>query len=112
MEIYYQRNGKPYEGTDDEKRMKFARDFEGDRFVGRDTLITGVYVSTVWLGIDHNFGHGKPLIFESMVFPAWRRGEYDQLRYHTEEEALEGHNMLVRKWSWLQFFPWLRKWVV
>ena len=26
------------------------------------------WVSTVWLGIDHSFGEGKPLIFETMVF--------------------------------------------
>lgn len=111
MDIYFQRNGKPYEGTENEKRMKFARDFEGNRFVGRDILMTGVYVSTVWLGINHNFGGGKPLIFESMVFPSRGNGEYDQIRYHTEAEALNGHKKLVRKWKWLQFFPWLRRWV-
>jgi len=42
-----------------------------------------VLVSTVWLGIDHAFGDGAPVIF----------GE----RYHTEEEALEGHGAALRK---------------
>lgn len=27
-----------------------------------------LWVSTVWLGINHNYGDGPPLIFETMVF--------------------------------------------
>jgi hypothetical protein len=46
-------------------------------------------VSTVFLGIDHNFGNGPPLLFETMVFG----GEYDGYckRYSTWEEAEGGH---------------------
>jgi hypothetical protein len=48
-----------------------------------------VKVSTVWLGIDHGFGRGLPIIFETMVFG----GEHDQeqWRYTTEQEARAGH---------------------
>ena len=57
-----------------------------------------VRVSTVWLGLDHRFGAGPPVIFETMVF-----GEVDghdmsdmmQERYCTEAAALEGHAMAV-----------------
>jgi hypothetical protein len=54
-----------------------------------------VEVSTVWLGIDHGFGFSEhPIIFETMIFG----GLYDeyQLRYNTEEQALAGHEMIVK----------------
>jgi hypothetical protein len=51
-------------------------------------------VSTVWLGLDHNFsGQGPPLIFETMIFG----GEMDEYmwRWSTEAEALAGHHVVV-----------------
>jgi hypothetical protein len=60
----------------------------------RATAIGEIEVSTVWLGIDHNWtGHGPPIIFESMVFGgpldgcAWR--------YATLAEAEAGHDEVV-----------------
>lgn len=29
------------------------------------------WVSTVFLGLDHSYGTGPPLLFETMVFPRW-----------------------------------------
>jgi len=46
-------------------------------------------VSTVWLGLDHGYGGGPPLIFETMVFGGAH--DEDQWRYPTEVEALAGH---------------------
>jgi hypothetical protein len=69
--------------------LEWARMFEGDRHVG-NTTIKDVVVSTVFLGIDHNFRpDGPPLLFETMVFG----GEHDQYqdRYSTWEEAERGH---------------------
>lgn len=50
--------------------------------------VDNVMVSTVFLGIDHGWG-GQPVLFETMIFG----GEHDQYqeRYHTWEEAEEGH---------------------
>ena len=55
-----------------------------------------VSVSTVFLGLDHNFsGKGPPILFETMVFVA---GEgHDQRRYATWEEAERGHDEMVRE---------------
>jgi hypothetical protein len=55
--------------------------------------VGAVEVSTVWLGLNHNFGSGPPLIFETMIFG----GEHDsyQDRYSTEAEALAGHDRIV-----------------
>lgn len=61
--------------------------------IGRDTINTPddgmVEVSTVWLGLDHQFGEGPPLIFETLIFGGDRDGEVR--RYSTKEEALAGH---------------------
>ena len=50
-------------------------------------------VSTVFLGLDHSFGGGTPILFETMIFG----GEYDdyQERYHTLEEAQVGHEKAI-----------------
>lgn len=73
--------------TDD--LLKWARWFEkAERHLGKDT-VGGVTISTVFLGIDHSFGQGPPLLWETMVF----NGEHDeaQERYSTKEDALAGH---------------------
>ena len=68
--------------------------------VAETTLPNGQWVSTVWVGLDHQFGEGPPLIFESMVFPNTTEfSELDVQRYHTEAEALAGHAALCEKWK-------------
>lgn len=54
------------------------------------TEVGPVRVSTVWLGIDHRFGEGPPIIFETMVFGCLALLEY-QTRACTENEALAQH---------------------
>ena len=68
--------------------------------VAETTLSNGTRVSTVWLGLDHNFGMGRPLIFETMVFSSRGTGaDSDCERYAMEAEALEGHARMVRRWE-------------
>lgn len=61
--------------------------------VAGDTI--GPYwVSTVWLGLNHQYGDGPPIIFETMVFLADTQELADvpfQDRYSTEEQAKRGH---------------------
>lgn len=86
---FYGRDGKRI--TRDEWIAAFE-DTEG-RTVGRDEIGEGdgaFLVSTVWLGLDHGWGRGAPLIFETMVFPS----DY-QRRYSTEREARQGHRDTV-----------------
>jgi hypothetical protein len=63
------------------------------RIIG-NTQIGDVEVSTIWLGLDHHWGGGPPILFETMIFG----GEYDrwQIRYSTEEEARAGHEVACR----------------
>lgn len=91
MSFYYDRQGNPT--TVDE----FEKIYSGDRHVGL-TDIGGITVSTVFLGIDHSFGSGPPLLFETMVFdPAAGPLDEEQVRYSTEEQAAAGHAAMVER---------------
>lgn len=72
--------------------------------IAATALPDGKWVSTVWLGLDHNFSpSGPPIIFETMVFSAAPPNslgkDIDQTRYATEAEAHAGHEEMVAKWS-------------
>ena len=85
---YYDRQGKPL--TDTMEWGRLHSDYEYKRVA--ETTIGRLWVSTVWLGLDHSFGDGPPLIFETMVFVAGEGGDdLDCRRYSTEAEALAGH---------------------
>lgn len=53
-----------------------------------------VRVSTVFLGLDHSFGFGPPLLFETMVFGKNEWIEKDCERYSTWLEAEAGHRQM------------------
>lgn len=65
-----------------------------DRRVAKDT-INGVTVSTVFLGLDHQWNSGEPLLFETMVFGG--KLDQSQERYSAWEQAEEGHKLMVEK---------------
>ena len=74
------------------------------RKVAKTILSNKKIVSTVFLGIDHNFnnlnGKQKPLLFETMVFSNEKNfDELDVDRYSTWEEAKKGHKKMVEKWG-------------
>jgi hypothetical protein len=51
--------------------------------------IDDVFISTVFLGLDHSWNSDIPVLWETMIFG----GEHDQYmdRYSSYEDALEGH---------------------
>jgi len=55
-----------------------------------------ITVSTVFLGLDHNFNnvHEEPILFETMVFGGELNEE--QWRWMTKEKAKAGHNLVVQ----------------
>jgi hypothetical protein len=99
--MYYKRDGTPYPTTKDDPRgtLAWAKDFENQEL--KKVAFTEIpgkgCVSTVYLGLDHQFGNGKPLIFESMFFG--NDGQERQERYSTEAEAIAGHKCMVDKFS-------------
>ena len=86
---YYDRQGRPLASIADADWSDAARR------VARTALPDGTEVSTVHLVIDHQWGDGPPLIFESMIFG----GPLDQecARYATEAQAREGHAEMVAR---------------
>jgi len=62
------------------------------KIVGKDQ-VGEVEVSTVFLGLNHQFFDGPPLVFETMVFGGLR-GDY-QKRYSTWVEAERGHAQVL-----------------
>ena len=70
-----------------------------DNHVGYDE-ISGFIVSTVFMGINHTWGRGRPHWFETMVFRQMDNRRMlgrliDQWRYATLEEARAGHKLAV-----------------
>lgn len=63
-----------------------------DRTIALDKLPT-CEVSTIFLGIDHAFGEGPSILWETMVFGGKLDGE--RLRYTSERAALAGHHEMV-----------------
>jgi hypothetical protein len=91
MSEYYKRDGTPV--------ADYSEARGGDHRVGED-YVDGYCVSTVHLGLNHQFGEGPPLIFETMVFAA-KGSEITSfmdlycVRYSTEAEARAGHERVV-----------------
>jgi hypothetical protein len=75
--------------------LTWAQWFEdGDRRrIALDTFPDGRLISTVFLGLDHNWGDGPPLLFETMVFLGGNATAC--YRYATRPEALAHHARLV-----------------
>jgi hypothetical protein len=110
ISIYFDRQGQPI-GATDWGRLHADLDY----LVVAQHWVRGWMVSTVWLGINHNYlPSGAPLIFETMIFapkdatisggeervpgPAGTAGmtvadldEYQE-RYPTEAAAQAGHD--------------------
>lgn len=63
-----------------------------DRHVARET-IGDADISTVFLGMDHSFGCGPPLLFETMVFGG--KMDQEQDRCTTWDEAEKMHRRMV-----------------
>ena len=91
--MFYKLNGRePVECTAQELGDLYKSD---DRIVARTELQTG-YVSTVFLGLNHNFsGEGKPLLFETIFFTN-RKNSAGMTRASTWEGALQQHAEMVK----------------
>lgn len=77
---------------------EWSAKFKASKRVAADE-IGGLYISTVFLGIDHSHSKdGGPILFETMVFdyrdgsnaPPW--AEQFAARYKTRADAILGHN--------------------
>ncbi len=93
MTDFYVLNGHEAVPTDD--RLAWARMLEDKMARSVAQSDEGdAHISTMFLGLDHQYGDGPPLLFETMIFG----GEHDQAtwRYTTWEEAVAGHEHAVK----------------
>lgn len=76
--------------------LTWARWYEkADRSIAR-TEVADCEVSTVFLGLDHNYHEaGPPQWFETMVFGGPL--DQEQARYETMEQAKAGHQEMVSR---------------
>lgn len=98
MKFYKLIGHDPVPCSDMDEWVEWTQANEVSRRVAFDKL-TGdagdqVHISTVFLSIDHNYGIGEPILFESMVFGGLM--DQWQWRYCTWEEAEQGHAEIVR----------------
>ena len=75
--------------------MKWERWFETAERRVAFTEKDGAEVSTVFLGLNHGFGEGEPLLFETMVFGGPFDGQTE--RCSTWEQAEQQHKEMVEK---------------
>jgi len=94
MKKYMLKNGKPIICNN---LLEWASWFE--RLENRkiaETTIEGIRVSTVFLGLDHNyFEEGLPILWETMIFGGGEEIDEYQVRYASQEEAEAGHQAAV-----------------
>ena len=85
-------DGNPVREPDTLQWGKWFQD-GGGRRVGNTKIREGVSVSTVFLGIDHNWGEGPPVLWETMIFVG--KHDQDQDRYTSALDAIHGHWEMV-----------------
>lgn len=78
------------------------------------TNLATVWISTVFLGVNHQWGDGPPILFETMIFThdkfprefkgkiKWSRDDLDTFRYATWDDAQTGHDAIVRRYQKLE----------
>src|SRR5206468_2784579 len=75
--------------------LEWARGFDDTegRIIGHDTLVGPwgpILVSTVFIGLDHDFTGTYPVLYETMIFNHPLLDGF-QARYRTRSEAARGH---------------------
>ncbi len=94
--------------------LKWARWLEDDKNrIVRQTAYADEKVSTVFLGLDHSFGFGPPILFETLVFGGKLDGEMTRCSTWDEaekmhDEMLERTNIPIDSWrlseeAWVQY---------
>jgi hypothetical protein len=94
---YYDRRGRPITAWRWHQLLA-ARHYR----VVQQTEVGPILVSTVWLGLDHGFFQGDPIIFETMMFRGETPRALDyQERYCSLAAAQLGHASAVARLSLL-----------
>jgi len=79
---------------------KWSEWFENspDRLLKQEYIKDGdqeYFVSTVFLGIDHSYVGGTPILFETMVFESGSMSELYMQQYTAYDDAMRGHGAIM-----------------
>ena len=97
-------NGDPQPEPD---TLKWAEWFEHASRIVQQDQIGDAFVSTVFLALDHRYGPGDPILWETMIFqgeseitlPSGRKKKFKQeqwmARYTSKDAAIAGHMKAV-----------------
>jgi hypothetical protein len=87
-DLYILENGVPVKARSTLEWGRWFEENKDQKRVAYDEM-RGCRISTVFLGMDHNWGEGPPILYETRIFG----GEHDewQERAATREEALQIH---------------------
>lgn len=86
-------NGEPKNIPD---LMEWGKWMQANKRHVADEKIRGSRVSTVFLALDHNWGDGDPVLWETMVFDGDLDGEMDRCS-GGRKDAEEMHKKMVEK---------------
>lgn len=89
MSEYYVLDGKTAKVATRDEWAQWLKDSRDKKRIASTEYGDDIRVSTVFLGLNHAWGDGPPMIFETMIFG----GEHsdDQVRCSTYEEAEAQH---------------------
>lgn len=82
----------------DQARVAMTEMLIPDAWIGKENRGHDyIWVSTVFLALDHQYGDGVPILFETMIFGMPSDHELDDYteRYATAAEARKGHDEAV-----------------
>lgn len=83
----------------------FRKDYDEKNRIVKQECVTHdnkrYWVSTVDLGLNHQFGEGNPLYYETMIFGVKDDDDIDYVnlycdRYETREEAQKEHDEIIK----------------
>ena len=85
-------NNKPVKSTSVIEAAEWLENNLERKAVKQDH-IGDIFISTVFLGLDHSWKSNTPILWETMIFG----GDHDQYqeRYTSYEDALEGHQIAL-----------------
>lgn len=84
----YDRQGRPIS----RHRYRQLKADDNYRTIALTKFPDGTYVVTSWMG-QVGWADGRPLLFETLVYPEC----IDCVRYHTEAQAVAGHDQMAAK---------------
>lgn len=94
---YILRNGQAVPEPDLIAWAEWYKAHPEERRVARDGIGPDAVVSTVFLSLDHGWGDGPPLLWETMIFWLDHPLDNDCERYTSRADAEAGHEAAVIK---------------